>query len=322
MTHILLTGAGFSYNWGGLLARDMFSRLLRSKLIDETTLQLLWRERNNSGGFEDVLAALQLAKDADGKRRYDILTSELVGLFNGMGQAFMQREFEFRSPPDTRYSVASFLARFHAIFSLNQDTLLEQKYIPFVMNQRWGRAHLPGLKYFGNFTPTGAVQDPIAVMEPNPSDFQISPNAQPYMKLHGSCNWMEGPTGKRILIMGGQKAILIDQFPILTWYHQHFRDYLHRPGAKLMVIGYSFSDAHINDAIMDAIKNGDLKIFLVDPNEEKILDKRDPKAKIPDHPGDLMTVIPPRIIGISSRHLSSTFDKDTVEHGNLSSFFE
>ena len=322
MTHILLTGAGFSYNWGGLLASDMFSRLLRSKLIDDTIRQLLWRERSHSGGFEDVLAALQLATDTDSKRRYDILTSELVGLFNGMGQAFMQREFEFRSPPDTRYSVASFLARFDAIFSLNQDTLLEQKYIPFVMNQHWARAHLPGLKYSGNFTPTGAVQDRTAIMEPNPSNFQLSPSAQPYMKLHGSYNWTEGPTGKRILIIGGQKAVNINQFPILTWYHQQFRDLLHRPGAKLMVIGYSFSDAHINDAIMDTIKQGDLKIFLVDPNEEKILDKRDPKAMIPAPPGDLMTVILPRIIGISARQLSSTFDKDIVEHDNLSSFFE
>jgi hypothetical protein len=40
---------------------------------------------------------------------------------------------------------------------------------------------------------------------------------------------------------------------------------LMRPSARLMAIGYSFSDAHINDAIMDAIKQGDLKIFLIDP---------------------------------------------------------
>ncbi len=171
MTHILLTGAGFSFNWGGLLASDMFSRLLGSTLLDEPLRQMLWRNRENSGGFEDVLAALQLSTDADSKRRYDILTSELVGIFNGMGQAFMQREFDFRSPPDTRYSLASFLSRFDAIFSLNQDTLLEQKYIPLVMDARWGRAHLPGLKYLAGFTPAGSVYDRIAVMEPHPSDF-------------------------------------------------------------------------------------------------------------------------------------------------------
>src|ERR1700685_4009425 len=102
MTYILLTGAGFSRNWGGLLADDMFSRLLGSKLLDDELRRMLWRDRANHGGFEDVLAALQLATDPDSRRRHSILTSELVGLFNGMGLAFMQREFEFRNPPDTR----------------------------------------------------------------------------------------------------------------------------------------------------------------------------------------------------------------------------
>jgi hypothetical protein len=317
MTRILLTGAGFSYNWGGMLASEVFSYLIGCDEIDDELRRLLWRDRN----FEDVLAALQRATDDEGKRRYQLLVSALAGMFNGMGQAFMQREFEFRNPPDTRYSLQSFLARFDAIFTLNQDTLLEQKYIPLVGPPKWGRAHLPGIKYLGSPQLTGSVYDRIAVMEPNPGDFQMPPGIQPYIKLHGSCNWNDGPSGGRILIMGGQKAVSIGQFPILTWYHQQFRNMLMRAGARLMVIGYSFSDAHINDAIMDAIKRGDLKLFLVDPAGDKILDKRDPRAMIPDHPGPLLDTIPPRIIGISQRPISTTFNSDIVEHGNLCRFF-
>lgn len=317
MTRILLTGAGFSYNWGGMLASEVFSYLIGCDEIDDELRRLLWRDRN----FEDVLAALQRATDDEGKRRYQLLVSALAGMFNGMGQAFMQREFEFRNPPDTRYSLQSFLARFDAIFTLNQDTLLEQKYIPLVGPPKWGRAHLPGIKYLGSPQLTGSVYDRIAVMEPNPGDFQMPPGIQPYIKLHGSCNWNDGPSGGRILIMGGQKAVSIGQFPILTWYHQQFRNMLMRAGARLMVIGYSFSDAHINDAIMDAIKRGDLKLFLVDPAGDKILDKRDLRAMIPDHPGPLLDTIPPRIIGISQRPISTTFNSDIVEHGNLCRFF-
>jgi hypothetical protein len=317
MTRILLTGAGFSYNWGGMLASEVFSYLIGCDEIDDELRRLLWRDRN----FEDVLAALQRATDDEGKRRYQLLVSALAGMFNGMGQAFMQREFEFRNPPDTRYSLQSFLARFDAIFTLNQDTLLEQKYIPLVGPPKWGRAHLPGIKYLGSPQLTGSVYDRIAVMEPNPGDFQMPPGIQPYIKLHGSCNWNDGPSGGRILIMGGQKAVSIGQFPILTWYHQQFRNMLMRPGARLMVIGYSFSDAHINDAIMDAIKRGDLKLFLVDPAGDRILDKRDPRAMIPDHPGPLLDTILPRIIGISQRPISTTFNSDIVEHGNLCRFF-
>jgi hypothetical protein len=121
--------------------------------------------------------------------------------------------------------------------------------------------------------------------------------------------------------MGGQKAVSIGQFPLLSWYHQQFRDMLMRPGARLMVIGYSFGDAHINDAIMEAINKSDLKTFLVDPMGDKILDKRDPRAMIPDTPGPLLDTIPPRLIGISQRPISSTFKDDTVEHATLSRFF-
>jgi hypothetical protein len=146
VTRILLTGAGFSRNWGGMLATEVFQYLLGCGDLDLEVRRVLLRDRS----FEDVLAALQRATDADGKRRYDQLTSVLAGMFNEMGLAFMQREFEFRNPPDTRYSLANFLMRFDAIFTLNQDTLLEQKYIPFVGPPKWGRAHLPGMKYLGN----------------------------------------------------------------------------------------------------------------------------------------------------------------------------
>lgn len=317
MTHILLTGAGFSYNWGGMLASEVFQYLLGCTELDDELRRSLWRDRS----FEDVLAAFQRATDQEGKRRFNVLASALAGMFNGMGLAFMQREFEFQNPPDIRYSLTSFLMRFDAIFTLNQDTLLEQKYIPFVGAPKWGRAHLPGLKLLGNPQLTGSVHDRIAVMEPNPTDFKLAPGVQPYIKLHGSCNWNAGPTGERILIMGGQKAASIGQFPLLTWYHQEFRTMLTRPGARLMIIGYSFSDAHINDMIMEAIKQSDLKIFLVDPAGDRILDKRDPRAMIPDRPGPLLDTIPPRIIGMSQRPITSTFKDDTVEHSNLCRFF-
>ncbi|MBV8754019.1 MAG: hypothetical protein JO328_14250 [Hyphomicrobiales bacterium] len=202
MTHILLTGAGFTHNWGGMLADGVFSYLLGCDELDEETRGLLWRERNNGGGFEEVLAVLQLAADAASKKRHHDLTSALAGMFNGMGLAFMQQsEFEFRRPPDTRNSLNAFLQRFDVIFTLNQDTLLEQKYLPFVGPPRWGRAHLPGVKYLTGWTATGTAHDRVAQMEPNPSDFKLGPGVQSYIKLHGSSNWIDGPRGDRILVM-------------------------------------------------------------------------------------------------------------------------
>ena len=154
----------------------------------------------------------------------------------------------------------------------------------------------------------------IIATRPNPSDFRLAPGVQPYIKLHGSCNWNDGSSGGRILIMGGQKAVSINQFPILSWYHQEFRNMLTRPGARLMVIGYSFSDAHINGAIMDAIKQGDLKIFLIDPSGDKILlDKRDPGAMIPEHAGPLLELDGPSMRRIKAAETIEPAATDDVE---------
>jgi hypothetical protein len=131
MTHLLLTGAGFSKNWGGLLASEVFNDLLSAGELDQATRDMLYKANEpQGGGFEAVLARLQGATDPANVKRCETLTSVLAGIFNMMGNGFMQRQFEFAAIPDTRYSLTPFLHRFDTIFTLNQDTLIEQKYLP------------------------------------------------------------------------------------------------------------------------------------------------------------------------------------------------
>jgi hypothetical protein len=307
MTYILLTGAGFSYNWGGPLASDVFSALLADKDLDEHTRDLLFE---SGGMFEKVLADLQVLTDPDGQKRHDALITAVAGIFNGMNNTFMHVQFEFENPPSVQHSMASFLSRFPAIFTLNQDALLEQHYNPRIgppMN--WGHLQLPGMKFMQPFQPSGARQDKFAIMEPNPPFTTFGHGAQPYVKLHGSVNWMESNRGRRILIMGGEKAVSIGLYPILTWYHEEFRKMLVRPSARLMVIGYSFSDTHINDAIVDGITAG-LKLFVIDPFALKALqnDHRIGKARS-------------ALIGYSDRSLKTTFGGDRYAHNQVSQFF-
>ncbi len=308
MTFLLLTGAGFSYNWGGPLASDVFSALLADSDLDDHTRDLLF---DSGGAFEKVLADLQLSTDPDDQKRYDALITSVVGIFNGMNNTFMHMQFEFENPPSVQHSLASFLSRFHAIFTLNQDALLEQHYNPMIgppMN--WGHLQLPGMGFMQPFRPSGARQDKFALMEPNPPFGTFGSGAQPYVKLHGSVNWVESNMGKRILIMGGQKAVSIGRYPILTWYHDQFRTMLLRPSARLMVIGYSFSDTHINDAIVDGLAAG-LKLFVVDPFALKVL-KNDPRI------GSARS----SLIGYSDRSLKTTFGGDRYAHAQISKFFD
>jgi hypothetical protein len=53
----------------------------------------------------------------------------------------------------------------------------------------------------------------------------------------------------------------IDKFPLLKWYFDIFRQ-LNIGGSKLLVIGYSFLDIHINKIIFDAVNVRNLKLYI------------------------------------------------------------
>ena len=265
------------------------------------------------------MADLANAKDNEGNRRLNNLTAALVGMFNAMGQGFMrQRRFEFQN--EVRLMVSTFLIQFDAIFTLNQDTLLEQHYLGTANpGGKWNGCAIPGVKPLGSATTGVAPYDKIAPQQPDPDNFRLSPGIRPYIKLHGSCNWSVGTSGGRILIMGGQKAINIEQFPILSWSHRELRSFLARPDAQLMVIGYSFGDRHINDAIAEGVEHG-LKLFIVDPAGVDVIDKRQ-KEPVGRGRDEYMDKLGPHIIGASRRPISSIFDDDVVEHAKVMKFF-
>jgi SIR2-like domain len=325
--HVLLTGAGFSRNWGGWLATEAFEYLIGCAEVDDHLRHLLWQHKSRGGGFEDALAELQLENSRGGhesiKKQLDDLRAAIVGMFNAMDQAFGSVSFEPQNV--IQYQVRSFLVRFDAIFTLNQDLLLERHYfdenISLSQPRRWSGWQLPGTKPFG---PTPHIYDPMlaktAMRAPeDATSFKEQPGLQPYYKLHGSTNWTGGGGGGgRLIIMGGNKAVEISQYPLLNWYHRQFSEYLSR-AARLMIIGYSFSDAHINKAIMDAAKQGSIRIFIVDPLGVDLLNKQD--ARHIQVQTELMTSLNPKIIGASRRPFLSAFSTDRVEFDRLARFF-
>ena len=141
---------------------------------------------------------------------------------------------------------------------------------------------------------------------------------QPYFKLHGSTNWRAAP-GQPILIMGNQKSGAVDRFPVLRQSHNFFSSALNRANAKLMVIGYSFQDDHINDVIVKASARG-LGTHIVDPSGWDAL--KDPKMRnvhLKPH-GDLEHI---KLVGELRRPLHSIFSgNDRFAHGELMRFFD
>lgn len=262
--HFLLTGAGFSYNWGGYLASEAFEFLLSVTEGDDDLRNLLWRGHQAHLGFEDMLAKLQrqFATDWTAQREQDLrnLTSAIQKMFASMTIAFARTPFE---PPlaDPKLGVINFLARFDAIFTLNQDTILEQSYIPAAGQDVFPQslqfpgyvaAYRPGLVRALDTSTYGALAERIELYRPEETLAPL-PRLQPYIKLHGSIDIKQSER-EMMLVVGGNKAASIAQQPLLEWYHHRFAQSLRVNGARLMIIGYSFGDAHINKMISMALK--------------------------------------------------------------------
>ena len=220
-----------------------------------------------------------------------------------------------------------FLTRFDAIFTLNQDVLLEHYYvnenIALIGKKKWAGAELPGMK---RTPPQDALHGQSwarSTWSPMPEgDFKADLSLQPIYKLHGSSNWSHAD-GQPMLIMGGAKVREIGQTLILNRYAKVFDELLAATSAKLMVIGYGFRDDHINAAIAKAVEGG-LKLFIIAPEGAELARRINPSRQ-----GNRIAVQTPlegmleqSLIGASRRPLSDIFGRDIAEHNKVMRFFE
>jgi SIR2-like domain len=330
MPHILLTGAGFSRNWGGWLADEAFEYLLGHPRIDGGIRTVLWRFKNK-GGFEAALEdqraqALRFPSAAtiDPMQR---LEDAIRGMFDAMNKGFFEMgalSFNFELFPNLPVKV--FLTRFDAIFTLNQDVLVEQRYLDSgfgepPMYRKWAGWQIPGMQH----PPNDDMRPHMSRWTPmEASEFALKENHQPYVKLHGSSNSFDTINGQPMLVIGGNKPEAIGRHPILKWNFDQFKAHLSKPDTRLMIIGYSFGDEHINQTLVEAAteRGKRLRLFIIDPNGVDVLE-RSPLSKVlpknyPSNPLQLQDWV----VGASRRLLQQIFGGDSVEHGKVMRFFD
>jgi hypothetical protein len=322
MSHVLLTGAGFSRNWGGWLSIEALEYLLGFPEITPVIRNELWKAKNSGGGFEGALDALRglYATYNDARHEAELKTFEgmLLGMFNSMNSSYADVEFEPGRDParlgPQPNSVRDFLCRFDKIFTLNQDTLLEQRYQDSGLldgsGGRWLAFQSPGLQQANS----GGVSGKPGVYTPASPPFTLTDRNQPYFKLHGSSNWRTDD-GSSLLIMGGNKPANIAASALLSWYEQQFLTALRDPGARLMVIGYGFADTYINDHIREGAGAG-MKLFVIDPNGVDAIDTLLDRGLY-----NFGSSLQGSFLGASRRDLLATLSRDTVERSKVMRFF-
>lgn len=324
MSHLLLIGAGFSHNWGGMLAADFFDDLLGAPELDANCKALLWGCKRD--GFEKALGLLQ----AQGGPSLERMEKAVSDVFRRMNSAFLATGFtlEFRQGADADRddSVKRFLARFDAIFSLNQDLLLESGYCaqaepPQAFGSRWSGYALPGMIPRAP-NPMLPVARWCGGFCPDPSGSISVPNAhtQPIYKLHGSSNWVDEANG-RLIIMGGEKTAAIRGSAVLTAYAQEFERRLNEPGTRLMIIGYGFGDGHITTAIERAAAAGGLETYIIDPWGSDAPDGMRGMQNV-IRPAPPVNAIQGSLIGASRSGLRIIFGGNLIERGRVLRFFD
>jgi hypothetical protein len=323
MKHILLLGAGFSRNWGGWLASEAFEYLLGHPNImtNDTLKKILWNKQSH-GGFEEALAELQnnaFSNSLHDKDNLKLLESAILDMFNEMNNAFSKIiDWDLQGPNKSiGKSINDFLKKFDAIYTLNQDLLLEYHYIGL------SQGYLSDIKIHTNQSnPYSPTHDwAVSKLIPETVFKDIHPNPQPIYKLHGSSNWVDDD-GNPLLILGGNKQNAIYKLPILEFYQEQFKNDLCSPNARLMVIGYGFGDQHINELIQSSKESG-LKIFNINPDGAEQMRKQNrtrDSGQIPV-PSELEPLFQDMIMGASRRNLKEIFGGDALEYSKVHRFF-
>lgn len=328
MPAVILLGAGFSHNWGGWLAKDVFNYLIGLPEIrrHERLIRLLW-EHQSGGGFEDAVADVQRDYRLDPTRH----GAELIALQDAVGQMFADMNDGYAANPGWEFQqhqefmVRTFLVQFEAIFSLNQDLLLEQKYlndnVMLGSAGKWGGWQIPGMKL--KVQSLEPLQERATGIWTPSTSIATDPRLQPLYKLHGSVNWRD-TDNQSLMIIGGDKAQQIQTHPILTAYAQALEANLMRTEVRLMIIGYGFRDHHINRVIARAVYDHGLQFFVICPEGAKVAEAFHsdihPGAALTAFGYDLKEVFTRGCVGFSTRKLSEIFGTERGEHTQVMRF--
>lgn len=261
---VTLLGAGFSKNYGLPLASDIGHRaasFLASEGEEGYAKQIL------SGANYEVLVGKLRDEDADGYRKVRraalrALESMDTELCCELGIHRPEKQFKYE---DCR-ALLKQLALLGPIFTTNQDLLIERTYTdgnarPMHLS-RPGVREIDGSRVLSSSGCDSPLGDPSPSFQPDAVTKLSVAESGAYVKLHGSLDWSQG-NGSNMIIGLGKEWQLADN-GILGEYLALFKRTVAQ-ASRLLIIGYSFADAHLNSVISQAVNSTGLKLFIWDP---------------------------------------------------------
>ena len=256
---MLLTGAGFTHNFGGFLGREMWSKIFNNLLVQtnaEARKLLL-----NDFDFESVYSA----KMSHGEETIKVIRTAVEAAYKDLDDTVKSWVFNQNNPTALNiYGLGDLLSLISQrgsekgwFFTLNQDLYMERKH-----NYR-----SPGASFGQPFVDRDDGRGVKLITLPDENGMEkvkATLNNASYIKLHGSYGWTSSHGGNQMVI-GKNKASDIDQEPLLKWYSELFQNLIYEGGKKLLIIGYGFADDHINDVLLKGVQEHGLSLYVISP---------------------------------------------------------
>jgi len=306
--HIILTGAGFSKNFGGLLAKEMWYEIFNHKRIQaQLKIKELMMEDSDFDYEKIYTSIMEGSYKNDVKEDIDyVLRSAYKNIDDTL------REYSNGNPHPVE--LTNLLELFYRlagqnnksfIFTLNQDMFFERLF-SFSVN----KPCIPGIEnnpeWFTSYYRKELGEADYCNLPDCLKLNRINPDLLSHrnlfiIKLHGSCNWIKSD-GTPGMIIGRGKNEQIQKEPLLKYYFEVFKETLSHCQRRLLIIGYGFGDDHINQIIAESVRNYRLKIYIISPDSmpdfrKKILDRNKLGIDILDgisgyFPYNLMEIFP------------------------------
>ncbi len=253
----ILTGAGFSKDWGGFLVKEMTYLIYSSKKLDSRSTKyekkICDKIRGDlafSENYETVLGAYRWFRQRGKMHPLEIeLTEALDEAYEFQEQLLMRNaHLEPRLDMFMKQFLVPLIKRQNGklrFFTLNHDLLLERK----MHNSSTCRLIQPHVRPFDPQLPLMVDSFTCdADDQPLPDSAEV-PSFQ-YIKLHGSYNWVNRKNGSKVMITGGEKEAQISEKEgsagdMIREYWRSFEEAV-QDRATVLTIGYSFGDAHVN----------------------------------------------------------------------------
>jgi hypothetical protein len=268
---VLLTGAGFTHNIGTPLADGMWAEIFNQPQVQATpgVRDMLARDFD----FEGVYNAILTGNSTDDEKR--VITDAVFAAYEKLDGIVIDH-YRLNGAYNV-YSDAALIKQFGKqrgrafVFTLNQDLFVERGIFRHGYQRQLIRLGVQEkIGWHDYSSQRGRLEDHDRIRLPSPDEFGSRNDALLpdegflYVKLHGSQDWLSY-NGERQMVLGRGKEGQIEHEPLLKEYLQVFRDVLAQGDNDLLTVGYSFRDAHINSAILEAIKNHGLKVYVLSP---------------------------------------------------------